>query len=246
MAEKVVEKGACIQSLAKLLKFRDYHSIYDFGANSKLKTDRPNPNALLVGDVVKYPDAKGKKATCAVGKKWTLVVKRGVPATLRIVLIDKDDRPMKGQAWEMKGGLTGTGTTKPDGLIEVKAGDVIGATSATLVVKSAKPPSPPPPKPATPPKTPPIVYPPKLKPADFKDKDPDSKAPWEIEWTLEIGALASFNTVAGVTSRLQNFGYGCKDLTAAVKRYQRKYKQAETGDPKAIEADLRKKHDSPP
>jgi hypothetical protein len=246
LAEKVVTKGACIQSLAKLLKFRNYHSIYDFAGNSKLKTDRPNANALLLGDVVKYPDAKGRKATCAVGRKWTLVVKRGVPASLRIVLLDKDDKPISGRAWEMKGGLTGTGTTKADGLIEIKTGDVIGATSATLIVKAPKPAPPKAAAPAKPPATPPVVYPPKVKPPEFTDKNPDPKAPWEIEWTLEIGALASFNTVTGVTGRLQNFGYGCKELMAAVKRYQKKYKQAETGDPESIEADLMKRHDSPP
>lgn len=251
-----VADGDCVSSIADRLGLRDYRSIWDRSANNALKQQRPNPNAMVVGDSLAVPMRKVKRVSKATDQDWTFVVKVKKPTTLKIILLDNDDKPLTGAPWTFSAGL-GAGTTAADGAIEVAELDT-AVTAATLAVK--RPPTRPlpvpptrPPLPTPPDQAPP--YPAPINKSDFKDKDPDDAAAAgkEIEWSAKIGSLPSFNAAAGAgaMARLHNLGYPCRPgddgskTERSVKSYQKKYLQQDDGSGQAadIQADLKTRHD---
>ncbi|HLJ44685.1 MAG TPA: hypothetical protein VKU01_01670 [Bryobacteraceae bacterium] len=248
-----VGDGDCILSIADAYGFRDYHTIWDFGANSGLKGTRPNANTLLFGDMVVPPDAKAKTIQKPTDNTHVLVVKNKKPAKLTLILIDKDGNPLKDKVWTLTAPTALNGTTGPDGKIEVPNLDV-QATAGALKVTMWKAPDPKPPVPA---KTlpDPVPYPPPILVEEFKDKKPDPTKPedYDVNWTLKIGSLPTYNDATGVQARLNNLGFRCKPkddatkTTQAVKVYQNSMLNQKdgTGATADIQDDIRNRHENP-
>lgn len=258
-----VGDGDCVVSIADQLGLSDYHSLWDDGGNSGLKRKRPNPNQLVNGDEVKAPTAKTKTVSKAVDATWTFVVKTKKPPKLRLVIIDKDDKPLAGKGWRLMVGKalgipapkTAEGKIKTDGLIEmadIDPQEKYGKLQVTwLEVKK------PPKKKAVPaaPKFKKPTYPRPIVTGEFKDADPaappaDNRI---MEWTLKIGSLPAFDHISGVQARLNNLGFRCDpDAQAArsesdIKAYQRTRLKSKT--PSGVAADIQKglrdRHDNP-
>ncbi len=234
-ASSTAGDGDCALSLADAINLRAYHSMWDLDENNGLKTSRPNANMLVRGDIVDIPNKKDKVVTKAVDAIWTFVVKSRKPFKLRMVLFDKDDKPLSGKKWQLKTPISQKGTTGGDGLIEI-TGFKSSFKTGTLEVAmkdATKPPKKTAPT-TTAPATPP--YPPVIAPGDFKDEmpAPDFGAQ-KMEWQLKIGSLPPVKTKTGVLARLHSLGFGCDvdsddpTTTRVVKAYQRFYLNNKNG-----------------
>ncbi|MBI2686060.1 MAG: hypothetical protein HYX27_07070 [Acidobacteria bacterium] len=240
--------GDCILSIAKALGIRDYQTLWD--ANGTLKATRPNPNMLVEGDTVVEPP-KTKKEVRKTGKRWTFVVPDEQKASLHIVLLGADAKPLAEAVWALSEPLTANGTTGADGAIKVdnlpvdkkkgvlkvtpKAAASTPATTTTTTSTSGPPP-----------------YPAPIKAADFKDPvraaDPSDAF---VEWELKIGSLPSHKHESGVLARLHNLGAGCDAgdngarTAISVKAYQRAFlnQSAPSGAPADIQDSIRDRHD---
>jgi N-acetylmuramoyl-L-alanine amidase len=87
----VVNEGDCILSIAKDCGFF-WQTIWNDPQNASLKALRKDPNVLFPGDVVKVRDKEPKlepKPTEARHK----FVRKGVPAMLRLQLLDRNHQP---------------------------------------------------------------------------------------------------------------------------------------------------------
>jgi hypothetical protein len=247
-----VASGDCAVSIADTLEFKDYRSVWDDGVNAALKGKRPNPNQLLAGDEVKATTDKKKMVSKAVDQTWTFEVKTKKLPKLRIVLLDKEDKPVAKLKWNLTAPVAKSGTTKADGLIEVADLDP-QAKAGTLKVEWQKTKTP-----AKKAEKDPVIkkptYPRPIKASEFKDEMPDPPDPADdkMEWTLKIGSLPTFDDVTGVQSRLYNLGFRCDPDTKAdktgdcVKAYQRVRLKQDTpsGAPADVQAGLRDKHDN--
>ncbi len=245
-----VADGDCTVSIAEALKFRDYHSIWDRSENNNLKKDRPTPNHLTKDDALSTPDEKDKVEKKAMDQVWIFVVKNRKPAKLRIVLTDKDGKPLGGKKWDLKTPVADSGTTGNDGLVEVKElpGKYKDASVEVTLKDAAKPP-----KKSLPPKTPdPPPYPLNIIPDDFKDKNEKldfGKQLVKVE--VKIGSLEAFNRKPGVLARLHNLGFCCDidsddpRIEKGVKAYQRFFMKNKNGSgkPEDIQDDARTRHD---
>jgi hypothetical protein len=251
-----IEDGGCVVSAAAAAGFRDYHALWDCAANTDVKNACPNPNQQTTGGTYQGPNKKTKTEKKALDQAWTFVIRNRKPPKLRIVLFDKEDKPLQNKSWECTK-LAAKGKTGPDGMIEVTSAKLLKLTAEKLKVtlKAAVTP----PKVVKPPKTkPPEVapYPPPIVAADFKDKlpDPDYTAQ-VVQWDLKIGSLTAFSVHAGALQRLQNLGFTCEAdpgvnptaegepeaIQAYVRLYQKKDATTETWDD--IKQDLRDRHD---
>lgn len=242
--------GDCALSVADSLGFREYLSVWSRTKNKDLRARRPNPNQLLADDVLAAPDQKDKIVMKSTDKVWTFVVKTKKPAKFRIVLVDKDSKPLSGKAWELLSPVEDSGTTGGDGLIEF-SGIPLQETTASLKVKMSEPQPPLDPLPSTPPVVP-TPYPPEIVVAEFTDKDPAKSSHSDtVEWELAVGSLPTFDSGKGVRARLHNLGFGCdvdddaKRTVRAVKAYQRFFLKNKNGSgvAKDISADIRDRHD---
>ncbi len=233
-----VAEGGCIVSLAAAAGYRSYHDIWDAPENAAKKTDRPNLNALLKGDVFKGPQKKDQVVTKAVDKEWTFIVRAIKKPKLRIVIVDRKLKPFKDVKWDLSGVVTKSGTTGASGLIEVTDLDP-AATAGSLKItmppweKQSKTigehvrglfdsltgpsalPDPPP-------------YPLPLKPEDFKDEKPTLKPlATEIQFDLKLGSLPAHKDKSGTLARMSNMAFLLDvagpddDLKRCVKAYQR-------------------------
>jgi hypothetical protein len=177
---------------------------------------------------------------------------------LRIVLIDRDAKPIPDKDWELVSPLTAKGKTNPKGLIEVKNLSS-KATSGILKVTMKEPSSAQAPAPTV--AQPPVggaaapAHPPKIKPDEFKDPKPSEPAPADniVEWKLSLSALKDFDGVPSIKARLHNLAFPCDSTSdnaktnRAVKLYQRVHMKQENGSGviKDIEAHIRNFHDNP-
>ena len=247
------DDGDCLISIADHLGFRSYHSIWDQAQNNALKKDRPNPDMLVTGDVLNAPDQKSQVVKKPLDQTWTFVVKNRKPFKLSLVLIDKDDKPLSGKAWELKTPVLQKDTTGGGGLVEItglKPGD--RAATLEVVMEAAR--TPPNKTPPAAPAAGPPPYPPVIAAEGFKDKmpNPDYSAQ-VVQWKLAMGGMPSFNVKTGVLARLHNLGFGCdvdaddETATRAVKAYQNLYLNDKNGSgvPADIQADIRDRHDKP-
>lgn len=249
-----VADGDCVSKVAADSGFRDYHSVYDDGANSALKSRRTNPNCLAVDDVLVVPDKKEKSEERQTTNTWKFVVKTVKPVKLRVLLIDRDDAPIANCTWTLSGVVAASGKTGANGIIEKEI--PANATNGVLTCKIPEATKNLVKAPGTPPKPPKASeaekYPPHVNFTEFKDKAPDPKPTADATFTLKIGSLGAHDEAAGAKARLNNLGFLCvpatatpTQTTAAVKAYQRKYKKAESGATADIQADLKSRHDNP-
>jgi hypothetical protein len=238
-----VKDGDCMVSLADSLGMHDYHTLYDAGVNGGLKGTRPNPNQLLIGDVVNEPP-KAKVHSKGVDQTWTFSIKVKKLPKLRLVLVDGEDKPLAGKTWTLTAPKALTGTTKKDGLIEVPdlpAQATAGILAVTWQTTKAK-------KPAAAPKDPKIktpTYPRPIKANEFTDDAPTAPTAADdvMQFTLNIGSLPPFSDDSGLRARLHNLGAACvptSDATAtirAVKAFQRGRLNQKA--PSGVAADIR-------
>lgn len=243
--------GACAVSIADDRDFRNYHSFWDDAKNQPLRDKKRNPNQLSSKDTVFYSKRKKKTVDKAVDKVWTLVVKKKRPVKLRIVLFDRDGKPVSSASWKMTSPVNTTGKTGADGLIEINnfpPQKESGEITVTLPARAKVGPTPANPAAA------PLDYPPALVYTQFINPAPEEPPDrTKAEWHLKIGHLEPFDTKQGVLGRLGNIGFHCdpdsgKDETAwAVKAYQRSHlnNKKGSGNPSDIQNDLLARHDNP-
>lgn len=254
-----IAEGDCCSSLAAAAGLMDHHAVYDHGDNAALKAARPNPNMLVVGDVVSVPDVETKTVDAATTRRHRYVVTTRA-VKLRVKVLDREGNPLSGKAWRVTfpGGQR-DGALGGDGKIEVELPAT--ATAATLVLDPDAPPPEAPPPAAPPAEEPPAEeppaepYPPALKPAEFRDRvDPAyaGAALRPVQWALSVGALPSPGEVVGTQERLVNLGAwiegerGAPDAwtRAAVRAFQRRSGQGETGSATDVTDAVRDAHDA--
>jgi hypothetical protein len=193
-------------------------------------------------------------AALALGETKEVVLVAPPAASLRIILIDREDVPIQYAEWTLG---SEKGTTKLDGTIKIEKLPLVRG-GGKLTVRYPKPkvplkPAPAKPAAADPNKAPP--YPPGIDWTEFADKDPARAAdadPGTVEWTLKIGLLEDYADDVGVKDRLGNLGFKCSGssdgeaTTRAVKAYQRKHlKQPDgSGVLADVKGDLKSRHDN--
>jgi N-acetylmuramoyl-L-alanine amidase len=112
-----VQAGDCISSIAYERGF-SLETIWNHPANAALKQRRRNPYVLRPGDVLKIPDKTEHLESCQTEKRHTFKLK-GVPAKLRVRLVDHEDLPRANLPYTLSvDGQTESGQTDDDGLIE--------------------------------------------------------------------------------------------------------------------------------
>ncbi|BDC48757.1 hypothetical protein F183_A10730 [Bryobacterales bacterium F-183] len=223
-----VAEGDCIVRMAHVAGYRDYTDIWDAPENATKKTDRPNPNSLLAGDVFKGPEKKDKSVDKAVDAEWTFIVKALKKPKLRVVVIDKELKPLANAAWKLTGVAKLNGTTGADGLIEVPEIDP-KAIKGTLVITPNQPQRNQVAKPAAAPLPDPPPYPLPLNEENFVEKKPSKIKPFlkELKFDLKIGGLPAHKDETGTFARMHNMGFlraldaSDEDVALCVKAYQK-------------------------
>ena len=240
-----IKDGDCIVSLAAETGCRDYQTLWK--ANEALKKDCPNPNMLLPGKEY-TPPVVAKVEKKANGKRWTFVVPKLKPVSLKLILLGADGKPLSGATWEMTDPVSASGDTA-GGKIEIPNFPP-AAKSATLRIILPTPEKKDQPKQQSAPSS--ATYPPPIKPAEFVHPSITSPESFTIEWSLKIGSLPPAAHELGVLARLGNLGAACdpdkkEPLVRTVKAYQRAFLNQKTpsGTYQDIQSDLEKRHDRP-
>lgn len=113
-----IQKGDCVESVARKFGFGDFRIIYDHPNNAALKQKRPKPNLLVAGDELFIPDIELKDESGATEMRhsFELVTKK---VKLRLVLKDDKDQPFADKQYELKvGNKEYTGSTDSTGYLE--------------------------------------------------------------------------------------------------------------------------------
>jgi hypothetical protein len=114
----VVNQGECMSSIAALHGF-DWKTLWNHSENMDLKSERKNPNVLYPDDQVFIPDKTLKEDSAATEKKHKYK-RKGVPAMLKIRLLN-NGQPRKNIAWKANlGGKWQEGTSDGDGQLQIK------------------------------------------------------------------------------------------------------------------------------
>ena len=113
----VVKEGDCILSIA-----RDqglfWQTIWNDPQNASLKSRRKDPNVLFPGDVVHIRDKQSKEEPRPTEQRHKFV-RKGVPAKLRLQLLDRDQQPRAGLNYTIViDGDSRAGATDDQGRIE--------------------------------------------------------------------------------------------------------------------------------
>src|SRR5882762_11116156 len=117
MPQHEVSQGECVASIAAQYGFF-WKTIWNDGENSELKAKRPNPNTLAPGDVVVIPEKKIKEESCAT-EKLHKFKRKGVPALLKIRLMENGEA-RKDVEWKASlGGKWQEGKTDGEGLVQI-------------------------------------------------------------------------------------------------------------------------------
>jgi Putative peptidoglycan binding domain/LysM domain len=119
MAETyTVQKGDCLESIAKRFGFGDYKVIYNHPSNAALKQKRPKPNLLQAGDSVFIPDKELKEENCATDQKHKFQFIRK-KVKLRIIVKDDQGNFFADKKYELKlGEKILKGSTDGKGFLE--------------------------------------------------------------------------------------------------------------------------------
>ncbi len=223
-----IADGDCVSKVTKDQGFQAYKTIWSQSKNDVLKGQHPNPNSLVVGDILWAPDQKTKSVSKAVDQEWKFVIATDGLCTLNLILIDKEEKPLSGWDWELAvPDITRKGKTGADGVIRLRTLDP-AHLNGTLKVQLKKPAAPTVVDPPVSPTPNPPPYPAPIIAAHYKDKVPPKPPDSDIiDFTLKIGSLPSHKVTAGLLGRLRNLGYNCnvdsdaEKTTAVVKTYQK-------------------------
>jgi putative peptidoglycan binding protein len=110
-----VSQGECVSSISERNGFLP-NTIWNHPENANLKTLRKDPNVLNPGDVLYIPDRDPKILDRPTDAKHVFKLK-GVPAMLRIRLLDGDD-PRAGVPYQLEiDGKWVNGSTDGDGVL---------------------------------------------------------------------------------------------------------------------------------
>jgi hypothetical protein len=124
--------GECLSSVAHRYGFGEARAIWSHPDNAELRKKRPDPNALLPGDVVAIPDKEPRKESAPAGKRTVFRVRRP-RAWLRLFLRDDDGTALAGKKYWLVTGNSGfEGRTDERGRLEQKVPP--DAQDADLVV----------------------------------------------------------------------------------------------------------------
>ena len=105
-----VRQGDCISSIAVGFGI-DPETLWNDGANAKLKSQRREPNVLYPGDVVTIPDLRKRVESAATEAKHRFR-RKGMTETIEIQLIDGDDAPLADEPYALQvDGKSSRGTT---------------------------------------------------------------------------------------------------------------------------------------
>lgn len=114
----VIAQGEHLTQLAERYGFRDFKTIWDHGANAKLKALRKDPHVLHPGDTLVIPDKVQRTDVRAMDQvhRFRVDVK---PLMLRLALTDFDNEPLAGLVCELViDGVVKKLTSDAQGLIE--------------------------------------------------------------------------------------------------------------------------------
>jgi hypothetical protein len=197
-------------------------------------------------------------ATLAYGETKEIVLVATPLASLRVILFDKDDKPIKDASWALDSPVAASGSTGADGLIRVEKIPLARGGAGKLTIrypKQAAAPRPAPPAAAAANPNAPPPYPPKIEAKEFKDKDPAAPDAGArvVDWKLTLGLQDDYADDAGVKDRLWNLGFNCTRAsdpaatTRAVKAYQRFQMKNPNGSGAHADAkgDIKTRHDNP-
>jgi hypothetical protein len=118
MPEYCVVQGDCISSIAERYGFF-WETVWNHPNNAGLKSQRLNPNVLLPGDVVFIPEKQPKAYDKPTDGKHRFV-RKGVPASVRVRLLDFERRPRTGLRFcAVVDGRSSEGESDSDGYITI-------------------------------------------------------------------------------------------------------------------------------
>ena len=116
MPTYTVVQGDCLSSIAERFGFFPV-DLWNLSENAELKQKRKDPNVLYPGDSVFVPELRPKEASCGTDQRHTFR-KKGVPAKLKLRLMD-DDQPRATIPYQLEiDGQWLSGTTDRDGYLE--------------------------------------------------------------------------------------------------------------------------------
>lgn len=200
------------------------------GKNKDSKTLRPGEQGILV---------------FLIEKKYRL----------RIILIDKNEKPLQEKKWNLNLPIEESSVTEDNGLIEVDNFSTRYKSGKLLVTMQENQNEKSPPVTSSVTTFDPSRYPPIIIADEFEDTSPEPSLHDHdvIEWELKIGTLPPCNESSGVEARLHNLAFACSVGTdgaktkQAVKAYQLFYHEQEDGSGIAghIQDDIKTKHDDP-
>jgi N-acetylmuramoyl-L-alanine amidase len=112
-----VKQGDCISSIAHVHGFLP-ETIWRDAANASLRKVRADPDILYPGDEITIPDKCAKEESAGTDQRHRFR-RRGVPACLRLRLVDHEYNPRKDVEYRLEiDGESRTGVTDGDGRIE--------------------------------------------------------------------------------------------------------------------------------
>lgn len=234
MPKHVVQSGECLSSIAYLYGF-SWQRLWDDSQNSQLRKGRRTPDVLQPGDEVFVPDRTSRIEQGAVERRHRFV-RRGVPAKLRLRVIDLDEQEAEesqeseefvAPAERGRVPVEGKPASRSDATPKQKARSHVpyalvidnrlfsGTTDAEGLVEVTIPPN------ATEGR---LV----LEPGTAR----------ETTIPLALGHLNPLSALSGVKQRLTNLGFACGDLsdeptpesTAALRAFQEWQGLAATGE----------------
>ncbi len=116
MPTHTAQQGDCLTSIAEQYGMY-WETIWNHPENADLKRRRKDPNVLFPGDLVFVPEKRIKEVTRSSDQQHSFR-RKGVPAKLRIRLMDGDE-PMAARPYQLEiDGNWIKGTTDQDGYIE--------------------------------------------------------------------------------------------------------------------------------
>jgi hypothetical protein len=231
MPEYTVKQGDCISSIAQKYGLF-WEKIWDHSKNAQLKERRKDPNILQPGDVVFIPDNEEKEESGATEQRHRFR-KRGVPAKLRLRLMEEPEREQTEQSAETSSAMPDSSgafsedpqmdDTPPQEeprrnvpyVVEIDGKLIRGTTDDDGMIECGIPPN-----------------------ASKGRLIVEPGTPNETTLPLELGHLNPLSELSGIKQRLANLGLECGDrrdsptpgLEEALRAFQEKHGLPVTGE----------------